>query len=64
MLSDFEDAMLINHVGWYRKQKHLSQSKLAELVGVSKNTISNIERGIYIPGVDIADILVFGFYTD
>lgn len=54
MIKDFENVMVINHVGWYRKRKGLSQSKLAELVGVSKNTISNIERGIYIPGVDIA----------
>lgn len=32
-----------------RKEKGLNQEELSELIGYSKNHISNIERGIYIP---------------
>lgn len=32
-----------------RKEKGLNQENLSELIGFSKNHISNIERGIYIP---------------
>lgn len=37
-----------------RKNKGFSQSKLAYCCGVSRNTISNIERGLYIPNVLLA----------
>lgn len=37
-----------------RKRKNLTQKQLAEKSGVGRTTISNIENGIYVPGVDIA----------
>ena len=36
---------LKNNLKEIRAEKHLSQSQLAELVGVSRNTISSIETG-------------------
>lgn len=32
-----------------RKEKGISQEELAEIIGYSKNHISNIERGKYVP---------------
>ena len=32
-----------------RKEKGISQEKLSEIIGSSKNHISNIERGKYVP---------------
>lgn len=40
-----------------RSEKHLSQSQLAELVGVSRNTISSIETGQFNPTAKLALIL-------
>ncbi len=34
-----------------RKSLGLSQEKLAEKLGISKNHLSNIERGVYLPTV-------------
>lgn len=45
---------MINTVARCRKEKGFSQTQLANLIGVSKNTISSIERGEYIPRVNIA----------
>ena len=40
-----------------RAEKGLSQSQLAELVGVSRNTISSIETGQFNPTAKLALIL-------
>ena len=40
-----EQLILKNHIKDVRSEKKLSQSQLAELVGVSRNTISSIETG-------------------
>ena len=40
-----------------RKEKRMSQSELAELVGVSRNTISSIETGQYQPTAKLALLL-------
>ena len=40
-----------------RTEKGLSQSQLAELVGVSRNTISSIETGQFNPTAKLALIL-------
>lgn len=45
---------MTNCVARYRKIFGLSQSQLAKLVGVSRNSISSIERGEYIPRIDLA----------
>ena len=41
-----EQLILRNHIKDVRSEKKLSQSQLAELVGVSRNTISSIETGL------------------
>ena len=48
---------LKNNLKEVRAEKHLSQSQLAELVGVSRNTISSIETGQFNPTAKLALIL-------
>lgn len=38
----------------YRRWDELSQSELAERVGVSRQTVANIEKGNYSPSVHLA----------
>lgn len=45
---------LINHLKEYRARFHLSQTDLGNLIGVSRQTISLIERGDYNPSVTLA----------
>ena len=40
---------LKNNIVEFRKEKNISQTQLAELIGVSRNAISSIERGEYEP---------------
>ena len=53
------DELLIlkNRLKEARTEKGLSQSQLAELVGVSRNTISSIETGQFSPTAKLALIL-------
>ena len=52
------DALkLRNNLKEARSEKNLSQSQLAELVGVSRNTISSIETGQFNPTAKLALIL-------
>lgn len=43
-----------NKVRLYRNKKGLSQTDLARLVGVSRNSISSIERSEYVPTLKTA----------
>ena len=54
-----EDSLLIlkNRLKEYRNQAGLSQAQLAEMVGVSRNTISSIETGQFNPTAKLALIL-------
>ncbi len=52
-----EQLVLKNHLKEIRKEKGLSQSELAEMVGVSRNTISSIETGQFNPTAKLALIL-------
>lgn len=52
-----EELVLLNHIKEARTQAGLSQSQLAELVGVSRNTISSIETGQFNPTAKLALIL-------
>lgn len=45
---------LYNHLKEYRARFSLSQERLGELTGVSRQTISLIERGIDVPSVVLA----------
>ena len=44
-----QELVLKNHLKEARAEKGLSQQKLSELVGVSRNTISSIETGQFCP---------------
>lgn len=48
------DQGLSNMVRKFRRWHELSQGELAEKVGVSRQTIANIERGNYSPSVHLA----------
>lgn len=52
-----EELKLKNKLKDARAEKNLSQSQLAEMVGVSRNTISSIETGQFNPTAKLALIL-------
>ena len=52
-----EDLALQNRLKEIRQEKKLSQSALAEMVGVSRNTISSIETGQFCPTAKLALVL-------
>ena len=52
-----DKLILKNRLAEARAEKGLSQSKLAEIVGVSRNTISSIETGQFCPTAKLALIL-------
>lgn len=53
-----EDKLILkNNLKQARSEKGLSQSELAKLVGVSRNTISSIETGQFNPTAKLALIL-------
>ena len=49
--------ILSNNLKEVRSEKNLSQAQLAEMVGVSRNTISSIETGQFNPTAKLALIL-------
>ncbi len=51
------DLILRNCLKEARAERRLSQSDLAEMVGVSRNTISSIETGQFCPTAKLALIL-------
>lgn len=52
-----EKLILKNRLKEARGERKLSQAQLAELVGVSRNTISSIETGQFNPTAKLALIL-------
>ena len=52
-----DDIVLKNKLKVARAEKDLSQSALADMVGVSRNTISSIETGQFCPTAKLALIL-------
>ena len=52
-----ESLILKNHLKEARSEKKMSQAQLAELVGVSRNTISSIETCQFNPTAKLALIL-------
>ena len=52
-----EALVLHNNVAQVRRDKKMSQAELADLVGVSRNTISSIETGQYQPTAKLALLL-------
>ena len=49
-----DKLILHNRLKEARSEKKLSQAQLAELVGVSRNTISSIETGQFNPTANLA----------
>ncbi len=55
MLAAKEKTMpLLNKVKEHREQLDISQTELGKLCGVSRQTISSIERGDYHPSIMVA----------
>ena len=53
-----DDALILkNRLKEARGEKKLTQEQLAELVGVSRNTISSIETGQFNPTAKLALVL-------
>lgn len=52
-----DKLVLKNNLKAIRLEKNISQQQLAELVGVSRNTISSIETGQFNPTAKLALIL-------
>lgn len=52
-----EKLVLKNNIKMVRSEKGLSQSALADMVGVSRNTISSIETGQFNPTAKLALLL-------
>ena len=52
-----DELILKNNLKQARAEKKLSQSALAEMVGVSRNTISSIETGQFNPTAKLSLIL-------
>ena len=52
-----QKLVLKNNLKEIRKEKNISQQELADMVGVSRNTISSLETGQYEPSAKLAFIL-------
>ena len=52
-----EQLILKNRLKEIRTEKGLSQAQLAEMVGVSRNTISSIETGQFCPTAKLALVI-------
>lgn len=52
-----DKLVLKNNLRTVRQDKHLSQQQLANLVGVSRNTIGSIETGKFNPTAKLALVL-------
>ncbi len=52
-----DKLILKNHLKEVRAELQLSQSQLADMVGVSRNTISSIETGQFSPTAKLALVL-------
>ena len=58
-----DQLILKNRLKEARMEKKLSQAQLAELVGVSRNTISSIETGQFNPTAKLALVLCIALFN-
>lgn len=58
-----DKLILRNRLKQVRSEKKLSQAQLAEMVGVSRNTISSIETGQFNPTAKLALVLCIALDT-
>lgn len=54
---------LLTNLKTYREKYNLKQADLAELVGVRRETIVNLERGKYNPSLKLAMDIAMVFHT-
>lgn len=52
-----KEVVLKNNLKEIRKLKNISQQELADMVGVSRNTISSLETGQYQPTAKLAYVI-------
>lgn len=52
-----KELVLKNNLKKVRSKKKISQQELADMVGVSRNTISSLETGQYEPTAKLAYVL-------
>lgn len=52
-----KELVLKNRLKEVRAEKKISQQELADMVGVSRNTISSLETGQYEPSAKLAYVL-------
>ena len=57
LMKEINELKLKNNLKEARAEKKLSQTQLAEMIGVSRNTISSIETGQFNPTAKLALIL-------
>ena len=50
----FQNMRLKNHIKQHRARLDMTQQRLAELVGVRRQTIISIEKGQYVPSTLLA----------
>jgi putative transcriptional regulator len=55
---------LRNNVRALRRIRNITQADLAVLASVGRSTISDIERGEHIPGVDVALMIAYALGVD
>jgi transcriptional regulator with XRE-family HTH domain len=48
----YHEHVLVEEIITARKENHLTQQKLAELIGTKQSNISRLERGNYNPTLD------------
>ncbi|MBR3737186.1 MAG: helix-turn-helix transcriptional regulator [Eubacterium sp.] len=58
-----DKLILKNHLKFIRNQRGLSQQALADIIGVSRNTISSIETGQYCPTAKLALLICVALDT-
>lgn len=46
--------IVINHIKEIRQEKNIPQNKMAEALGVSRQTMTAIERGKYNPSLELS----------
>jgi len=52
-----------NNLKLYRKKAHLSQVKVAKIVGINETHYQKIEYGLLNPGVEVALLLAKALHT-
>lgn len=50
-MPDNELEIIRNNIKYYRKQKNFTQEKLSEISGISKDYLSEMERGKKLPSL-------------